>query len=177
MRIKTICVYVILSCAFPCKSAFLLSVRGDRLKMENGTYTAELTMKGGSGKAHIESPVMFTVEDDSVNVTLVWSSENYDYMEFEGKSYYPVNESGYSEFIIADIPFDTEITVLAETLAMGNPHTIEYTLCIDSSTIEKVNEENNMTFPIIFICAAFVIALSAIIKIITKRKKINETKK
>ena len=38
----------------------------------------DITFKGGSGKAHIESPVTVTTKDGRMYATLVWSSENYD---------------------------------------------------------------------------------------------------
>ena len=39
-----------------------------------------MTLKGGSGKATIESPALLTVKENAVTATLVWNSPNYDYM-------------------------------------------------------------------------------------------------
>ncbi|MFR7743934.1 MAG: hypothetical protein ACLU3I_12065 [Acutalibacteraceae bacterium] len=52
----------------------------DDLALADGTYTAELTFAGGSGKAYIQSPCTLTVADGKAVATVVWSSSKYDYM-------------------------------------------------------------------------------------------------
>ncbi len=48
------------------------------LGLADGTYTAELTFAGGSGKAYIQSPCTLTVADGKAVATVVWSSSKYD---------------------------------------------------------------------------------------------------
>ena len=104
--------------------------------LEDGTYTAEVTLEGGSGRASIESPATLTVKDGKVTASIVWSSPNYDYMIVDGKKLFPVNTEGNSVFEIPVASFDTELDVIADTVAMSKPHEIEYTLAFDSSTIK-----------------------------------------
>lgn len=104
--------------------------------LEDGTYTAEVTLEGGSGRASIESPATLTVKDGKVTASIVWSSPNYDYMIVDGKKLLPVNTEGNSVFEIPVAAFDTALDVIADTVAMSKPHEIEYTLAFDSSTIK-----------------------------------------
>ena len=104
--------------------------------LEDGTYTAEVTLEGGSGRATIESPATITVKDGVATASIVWSSPNYDYMIVDGEKLLPVNTEGNSVFEIPVASFDTELDVIADTVAMSKPHEIEYTLAFDSSTIK-----------------------------------------
>ena len=108
----------------------------DTVDLEDGTYTAEVTLEGGSGRASIESPATLTVKDGKVTASIVWSSPNYDYMIVDGKKLLPVNTEGNSVFEIPVASFDTALDVIADTVAMSKPHEIEYKITFDSSTIK-----------------------------------------
>ena len=105
--------------------------------LEDGTYTAEVTLEGGSGRATIESPATITVKDGVATASIVWSSPNYDYMLVDGEKYLPVNTEGNSTFVIPVAGFDSPLTIFADTTAMSTPHEIEYTLTFDSSTLAE----------------------------------------
>ena len=107
------------------------------LNLEDGDYTMEVTLTGGSGKATVESPAAIKVEDDKATATIVWSSPNYDYMLVDGEKYEPVNKDGNSTFEIPVSVFDAEMDVIADTVAMSEPHEIDYTLNFDSSTVKE----------------------------------------
>ena len=94
----------------------------------DGTYTCEVTLEGGSGRATVESPAALTVADGKMTATIVWSSPNYDYMIVDGEKYLPTNTEGNSTFKIPVSALDTALTVTADTVAMSTPHEIEYTL-------------------------------------------------
>ena len=104
--------------------------------LEDGTYTAEVTLEGGSGRATIESPATITVKDGVATASIVWSSPNYDYMIVDGEKLLPVNTEGNSVFEIPVASFDTALDVIADTVAMSKPHEIEYKITFDSSTIK-----------------------------------------
>ena len=70
--------------------------------MNDGTYTVEITMTGGTGKAYINSPVTVTAANGQMTARLEWSSKNYDLMIVDGKEFFPVNETGNSVFERAD---------------------------------------------------------------------------
>lgn len=108
-------------------------------KLDNGTYEMEVTLKGGSGRASIESPAKVVVENDTATATIVWSSPNYDYMKVGEETYQPVNTEGNSTFEIPVTAWDEEMTVIADTTAMSTPHEITYTLTFETSTAEPVS--------------------------------------
>lgn len=109
----------------------------ESLNLEDGTYTAEVTLKGGSGRSAVETPARLRVEDGKVLATIVWNSANYDYMKVEGEKYDPADTEGNSTFEIPVKGFDWGMPVIADTIAMSEPHEISYTLVFDSSTLEK----------------------------------------
>lgn len=110
------------------------------LNLEDGDYTMEVTFTGGSGRATIDSPAAIKVEGDKATATIVWSSPNYDYMLIDGEKYEPVNTDGNSTFEIPVSVFDAEMEVTADTVAMSEPHEIDYTLNFDSSTVKESKE-------------------------------------
>ena len=104
--------------------------------LKDGEYTVEVSLEGGSGKAGISSPAKLKVEDGKTTATIVWSSKNYDYMKVDDVKYNNLNEGGDSTFEIPVIGFDYRMPVIADTVAMSEPHEIEYTLFFDSTTIK-----------------------------------------
>ena len=94
----------------------------------DGTYTCDVTLEGGSGRATVESPAALTVADGRMTATIVWSSPNYDYMIVDGEKYLPTNTEGNSTFVIPVAALGTPLSVTADTVAMSTPHEIEYTL-------------------------------------------------
>lgn len=88
----------------------------------------DITMEGGSGKAYIQSPVKVTGTGDDLMAELIWSSPNYDYMIVDGIRYDNENQSGSSTFTIPVNSLKEPLSVIADTLAMGTPHEIEYTI-------------------------------------------------
>ena len=102
----------------------------------DGTYTCEVTLEGGSGRATVESPAALTVAGGKMTATIVWSSPNYDYMLVDGEKYLPTNTEGNSTFEIPVAALDTALDVTADTVAMSTPHEIEYTLTFDSASLK-----------------------------------------
>ena len=94
----------------------------------DGTYTCDVTLEGGSGRATVESPAALTVADGRMTATIVWSSPNYDYMLVDGEKYLPTSTEGNSTFEIPVAALDTPLDVVGDTVAMSTPHEIEYTL-------------------------------------------------
>lgn len=107
------------------------------LGLEDGNYTVSVALEGGSGRATVEETAELEIKEGVSTATIVWSSPNYDYMLVEDKKYTPVNKEGNSTFAIPVKYFDEKLPVTADTVAMGTPHEIEYTLQFDSETIEK----------------------------------------
>ena len=94
----------------------------------DGSYTCEVMLEGGSGRATVDSPAALTVADGKMTATIVWSSPNYDYMVVDGEKYLPTNTEGNSTFEIPVSALGVPLSVVADTVAMSTPHEIEYTL-------------------------------------------------
>ena len=109
-------------------------------KLEDGEYTADVAMEGGSGKASVDSPAALEIKDGKITATIVWSSPNYDYMIVNDEKYEPVNKDGNSTFEIPVDAFDYKMPVTADTVAMSTPHEIEYTLQFDSASVAKAEK-------------------------------------
>ncbi len=104
--------------------------------LNDGSYTVEVALEGGSGKTTVASPAVLRVEGGQMWATIVWSSSNYDYMKVDGVQYDALSNEDGSTFEIPVAALDQPLPVVADTVAMGNPHEIEYTLTFDSSTVE-----------------------------------------
>lgn len=96
--------------------------------MADGTYTVDIELTGGTGRAGVASPAALRVTDGKAYATIQWSSSYYDYMVIEDEKYLPVNTDGNSTFEIPVKVFDEPIPVIADTTAMSTPHEIEYTM-------------------------------------------------
>ena len=106
------------------------------LDMEDGEYSIQVDLEGGSGKASVSSPALMTVTDGHPYVRLQWSSSNYDYMIVNNEKYLPVNEDGgNSVFDIPILIMDEAMPVIADTTAMGAPREIHYTLTFYSESV------------------------------------------
>lgn len=105
--------------------------------VEDGIYTIELTMEGGSGRASIQSPAQLAIADGAATATLEWSSPNYDYMLVNGEKYLPVNTEGNSVFEVPVEALDAPLTMIGDTVAMSTPHEVEYTVTFHSETLES----------------------------------------
>lgn len=110
------------------------------LNLADGTYTVDVTLEGGSGRATVDTPARITVSNGAVTALIRWSSSNYDYMVVNGERLEPVNEGGNSEFEVPVAGFDYRMPVTADTTAMSKSHEIDYTLYFDSSTIAPTND-------------------------------------
>ena len=108
------------------------------LGLADGNYLCEVTLGGGSGRATVESPAALTVADGAVTLTVVWSSPNFDYMKVGEETYLPTNTEGNSTFALPLAGFDAALPVVADTVAMSTPHEVEYTLLLDSATLQPV---------------------------------------
>ena len=109
----------------------------DMSALADGSYTIELTMEGGSGRASIQSPTQLAIADGAATATLEWSSPNYDYMLVNGEKYLPVNTEGNSVFEVPVEALDAPLTMIGDTVAMSTPHEVEYTVTFHSETLES----------------------------------------
>ena len=106
------------------------------LKLADGRYTVAVSLAGGSGKARVQNPAVLNVKDGKCTAVIGWSSKNYDYMKVDGEKYLPIPNEDNASFEIPVLFFDRPMAVIADTVAMSEPHEIAYTLRFDSQSLE-----------------------------------------
>ena len=138
--------------------------------MTDGVYSVAITMTGGTGRAYINSPVELTVSGGSMTAKVEWSSPNYDLMIVDGKDFFPVNESGNSVFEIPVYTLDEPLSVQAETVAMSEPHLIDYVITFDKASLPA---ENAVNVPLIAGCSGVgvVVIVGAVLAVIKIKKR------
>lgn len=130
------------------------SLPEDAFRMQDGDYTMEVTLAGGSGRAGIVSPAHVEVSGGAAVASIEWSSPDYDYMIVDGVKYHPVNTEGNSVFEIPVLSLDGEMEVTADTVAMSKPHEIAYTLTFHADTLQK---EKGKTMAVLAALAALLV--------------------
>ena len=101
---------------------------------QEGRYTCEVALSGGSGRAGVTSPAKLVSDGKTLTATIEWSSPNYEYMIVDGTQYDPIQTEGNSTFEIP-VTLDTVLAVSASTVAMSQPHLVDYTLYFDSASL------------------------------------------
>jgi len=102
---------------------------GMEIDLPDGEYSIEVTLVGGSGRASVSSPTLLIVKDGRAYARLLWSSSYYDYMFVGGEKYLNEAQEGASaSFTIPVYVMDTEMPVIADSTAMGDPVAVDYDL-------------------------------------------------
>lgn len=122
--------------------AFRVLTTAESLGLADGSYTVEVSLKGGSGRAAVESPCVLRVENGAVTARLIWGSANYDYMLIDGERYDAEIVDGHSMFEVPVLYFDRFVSVKADTTAMSKPYEIDYSVIFYSNTITGESGEN-----------------------------------
>lgn len=105
------------------------------LGLEDGEYLVDVNIEGGSGHTKIESPAALTIKDGQAEATIVWGNANYDYMKVREEKYEWDGEGEHSTFTIPVTGFDYKMPIIADTVALGSPRELDYTLTFSSDTI------------------------------------------
>jgi hypothetical protein len=129
---------VLLLTAFGCKAKEEPKQEASA-SIADGSYTVELSLTGGTGKAKLMSPAEITVKDGTIAVKLVWSSDKYDYMLVGGEKLTPEYVDGHSVFTVTVESLETPLPITADTVAMSTPHEIEYTVTFDAATLKPAS--------------------------------------
>lgn len=128
--------FLALMLAGPVSVAAAQKENGIETDLEDGEYSIQVDLEGGSGKASVFSPTLMLVKNGRMYAELQWSSSNYDYMIVDGEKFQNESEEGRnSVFTIPVTALDDKMEVIADTLAMGAPHEIDYTLTFYEASI------------------------------------------
>ena len=128
--------FLALMLAGPVSVAAAQKENGIETDLEDGEYSIQVDLEGGSGKASVSSPTLMLVKNGRMYAELQWSSSNYDYMIVDGEKFQNESEEGRnSVFTVPVTALDDKMEVIADTLAMGAPHEIDYTLTFYEASI------------------------------------------
>lgn len=111
------------------------------LQLEDGTYLVDVVLDGETGKAKVESPAQLYVEDGLMMAEIVFGNSNYDYVIVEDEKCLLLSEEGNSSFLIPVIGFDYAIPITADSVALGKPRELDYTIRFDSASVTEAAEQ------------------------------------
>ena len=133
--------------------------------MNDGTYMVDVSLSGGTGRSSVKSPAELTVSESGMTARIEWSSPYYDLMIVDGERLLPVNTDGDSVFLVPVSSLAVPLDVQAETVAMSEPHLIDYTLTFDASSVKAAGGS-----PLPWIAgAAFLVSAAAAVFVIGRR--------
>ena len=143
------------------------------MEEEDGDYSIEVDMTGGSGRASVTSPTWLYVKDGKGYAKLLWSSVYYDYMIVGGQKYLNETTDGSnSTFTIPITALDEPFSVIADTTAMGDPVEIEYSLTFYADSVGgKGRVPQEATKTVIYIAVFIMIAGGILNHFVKKRRK------
>ena len=100
--------------------------------LADGTYTADkFSFEGGTGKTKITCEDI-TVKNGKTYATIKFSSDKFTKLVVNGTEYKPTSNNGGSFFEIP-VVLNTDMVITGTTIAMTEPHDIEYTIHITKS--------------------------------------------
>lgn len=139
---------------------------------DDGEYSIEVAMSGGSGRASISSPTLLIVREGKAYARLIWSSTYYDYM-LVGGALFPnlTTDGGNSVFEIPITALDEPMDVIGDTTAMGDALEIEYTLTFYSESIGSKGSIPQEAAKKVLITAGAVILFGGILNWLVKNRR------
>ena len=113
--------------------------------MADGTYKADdFSFSGGTGKTKITCEGI-TVKDGQTYATIKFSSSSFTKLVVDGKEYQPASNEGGSYFEIP-VTLNTDMTITGTTIAMTEPHDIEYVIHITKSGADTPDSHTEADF-------------------------------
>lgn len=142
------------------------------IDIDDGEYSIDVILAGGSGKASVSTPTLLIVKDGKAYARLVWSSSNYDYMLVGSEKFLNLNEDGGSStFEIPITAMDKEMKVIANTTAMGDPHEVNYTLTFYKESIGSKRQMPQEAAKRVLVIAVIIIIIGGVLNHYVKKKR------
>jgi len=143
-----------------------------KVDLDDGEYSIEVNLIGGSGMASISSPTLLIVREGRAYARLIWSSTYYDYMMIDDDTFLNLTtDGGNSVFEIPITVMDEPMSVIADTTAMGDPLEIEYALTFYEDTVGTKGQIPQEAAKMVLLIAAVIIVGGGIINYFVKKKR------
>ena len=155
------------------REAAAASLEAVPMDMEDGEYSIEVNMTGGSGRASISSPTLLIVRDGRAYARLIWSSAYYDYMILGEDAYFYnlTEDGGPSTFEIPITALDEPVPIVADTTAMGEPVEIRYALTFYAESVGDKGQIPQESAKLVLLIAAVIILGGGALNWFIKKKK------
>lgn len=148
------------------------AVNAVTMEENDGEYSIDVSLSGGSGRASVTSPTWLYIRDSKAYVKLLWSSSYYDYMIVGGQTYTNETTDGSnSTFTIPVTALDEPMQVIADTTSMGEPLEIEYTLTFYSDTVAGTGQIPQEAAKKVLVIALVIIIVGGVLNYLVKKRK------
>lgn len=142
------------------------------IDLDDGEYSIDVDITGGSGRAGISTPCRMIVRDGKAYAKILWSSTYYDWMKVGGKTYKnETTDGGNSSFTIPITAMDTVIPIVADTTAMGDPVAIDYSLTFYRNSIGDVGLIPQVAAKKVIIAAAVLVVGGFFLNLVLKKRR------
>ncbi len=142
------------------------------VSLEDGEYSVEVAMTGGSGRANVSSPTYLVVRDGKAYARLIWSSAYYDWMLLGNRTFTnETTDGGLSSFEIPIPMLDQPFPVIADTTAMGESVAIRYELTFYSDSVGPKSRVPQEAAKRVLALAAVIIVGGGALHLIIQKKK------
>ena len=112
-----------------------VETEADAASMADGAYKADdFSFSGGTGKTKITCEGI-TVKNGQIYAAIKFSSSSFTKLVVDGKEYQPVSNEGGSYFEIP-VTLNTDMTITGTTVAMTEPHDIDYVIHITKNDVD-----------------------------------------
>lgn len=122
----------------------VVETEADAASLADGTYKADdFSFSGGTGKTKITCEGI-TVKDGQTYATIKFSSSSFTKLVVDGKEYQPTSNEDGSCFEIP-VVLNTDMTITGTTVAMTEPHDIDYVIHITKSDTDTPDATPTVT--------------------------------
>lgn len=104
--------------------------------LPEGEYAPDgFSFSGGTGKVTIDCPIV-RVRDGRATAVLAFSSPKYTWVKVDGVEYDGLTTESSSQFEVP-VQLNADMRISAQTIAMSQPHEVEYTIRVDLAEAEE----------------------------------------
>ena len=105
------------------------------IDLEDGVYTIDVSLSGGSGKTQVESPATLTVEGGKAIARIAFTTAKIDFAVVNGVTLEPIAGEEYATFLVPVETLSRPTAIDVDCTVMKPATLVSYTLSFDADTI------------------------------------------